>query len=234
MKNHFFFGCIVCLTAFLLPGASSPAAGGASSSFFIDQAKPDHRWEIMAEGEIGWVRMKAVNDYISRINDDWHGDISKVRTAEGFSVRLVYRVNPHIGVGIGYEWLRAEASGDSAGGDFELETSAYGLLGLASLRYPLRQMGLALSAELALGYYRGDYEERENVWRQDGDDDTIGSRVEVKASYALARHIGIAAGGGYRYLKMDDFGVRFVSPGRPPVEVDYSGWFAGGGITVSW
>lgn len=210
--------------------------GGAEtmSSFVIGQDQTGQRWEIMAEGERSWVSMSAANNYITWINSTWGGTISKMDTADGFSVRAVYRVNPFIGFGIGYERFWAEASGWHMMGFYKMETSADGALAVFSVRYPLLPHRIFFNGELALGYYFANIKESENAWKQKGTDATLGFRLEGKVCFAVTKNFSIVAGGGYRFLKTDNFGINFFSPGNPKAEMDYSGWFAGGGVSVTW
>lgn len=214
----------------------TPEAGRAVtvSSFTIEQEKAVQRWEIMGEYERSWISMSAANNYISWINATWGGNISKINTADGFSIRAIYRITPIIGAGLGYERFWAEASGSHSMGAYKLETSADGALAIFSVRYPIAASRFSFNGEFALGYYFANLKESENSWSQQGDDSAIGFRLEAKASFAVTKNISIAAGGGYRHVKMDDFGINFFSPGHPKAEMDYSGWFAGGGISVGW
>ncbi|PKN36854.1 MAG: hypothetical protein CVU62_12185 [Deltaproteobacteria bacterium HGW-Deltaproteobacteria-2] len=204
------------------------------SSFTIEQEKAGQRWEIMGEFERSWISMTAANNYISWINTTWGGNISKMNTADGFSVRAIYRITPIIGVGLGYERFWAEASGSHSMGAYKMETSANGALAIFSVRYPVAASRLSFNGEFALGYYFADFKESENSWEQKGDDSAPGFRFEGKVSFAVTKNFNITAGGGYRYLKMDDFGVNFFSPRHPKAEVDYCGWFVGGGISIGW
>jgi hypothetical protein len=214
----------------------APDAGRADTlSFFtIEQEKAGQRWEIMGEFERSWLSMTAANNYISWINTTWGGNISKINTADGFSVRAIYRITPIIGIGLGYERFWAEASGSHSMGSYKMETSADGALAIISVRYPVAASRFSFNGEFALGYYFADFKESENSWEQKGDDSAPGFRFEGKVSFAVTKNFNITAGGGYRYLKMDDFGINFFSPGHPKAELDYSGWFAGGGISIGW
>lgn len=204
------------------------------SSFTIEQEKAGQRWEIMGEYEKSWISMTAANNYISWINTTWGGNISKINTADGFSVRAIYRITPIIGVGLGYERFQAEASGSHSMGTYKIETSADGALAIFSVRYPVAASRFSFNGEFALGYYFANLKESENSWAQQGDDSAPGFRLEGKACFAITKNISVVAGGGYRYLKMDSFGINFFSPGHPKAELDYSGWFAGGGISIGW
>lgn len=226
------------LLFFLIPVLfiCAPDASRADTfSFFtIEQEKAGQRWKIMGEFERSWISMKAANNYISWINTTWGGNISKINTADGFSVRAIYRITPVIGAGLGYERFWAEASGSHSMGAYKMETSADGALAIFSVRYPVAASRFSLNGEFALGYYFANLKESENSWAQQGDDSSPGLRLEGKVSFEVTKNFNITAGGGYRYLKMDDFGINFFSPGYPKAELDYSGWFAGGGISVSW
>jgi len=204
------------------------------SSFVIGQDQTGRRWEIMAEAERSWISMSAANNYIAWINSTWSGTISKMDTANGFSVRAVYRVNPFIGFGIGYERFWAEASGWHMMGFYKMETSTDGALAVVSIRYPVVPQRIFFNGEFALGYYFANLKESENAWKQKGTDAAPGVRVEGKLNFVLTKYFSIVAGGGYRFLKTDNFGINFFSPGNPKAEMDYSGWFVGGGISVTW
>jgi opacity protein-like surface antigen len=234
MRKYFLFTFIFPLTIFIILIAPGLIRAEVMSSFTIVQGKLSDHWEIMGEGERSWMSMEAANCYISWINKAWHGNISKMDTADGFSVRAVYRIKPLIGVGIGYERFWAEASGRSTEGSFKMETHADGVLAILSVRYPLAAGRISFNGEFALGYYRGNYKESEKSWDQKGDDNAAGIRFEGKLSYAVNQNISIAMGGGYRLLIMDNFGINFLLPGHPKVEMNYSGWFAGGGINYIW
>jgi len=214
----------------------APDAGRADTlSFFtIEQEKAGQRWEIMGEFERSWLSMTAANNYISWINTTWGGNISKINTADGFSVRAIYRITPIIGIGLGYERFWAEASGSHSMGSYKMETSADGALAIISVRYPVAASRFSFNGEFAFGYYFADFKESENSWEQKGDDSAPGFRLEGKAYLAITKNISVVAGVGYRYLKMDNFGINFFSPGHPKAELDYSGWFAGSGISVDW
>ena len=214
----------------------APDAGRADTlSFFtIEQEKAGQRWEIMGEFERSWLSMTAANNYISWINTTWGGNISKINTADGFSVRAIYRITPIIGIGLGYERFWAEASGSHSMGAYKMETSADGVLTIFSVRYPVAASRFSFNGEFAFGYYFADFKESENSWEQKGDDSAPGFRLEGKAYLAITKNISVVAGVGYRYLKMDNFGINFFSPGHPKAELDYSGWFAGSGISVDW
>lgn len=234
MKKHLPRKFLFSLTAVLLICVPDTIRADTMSSFTISQEKANQRWEIMGEVERNWVSMTAANNYISWINTTWNGNISKVSTADGFSVRAIYRITPIIGVGLGYERFWAEASGWHMMGFYKMETSADGALAIFSVRYPVAASRLSFNGEFALGYYFANFKESENTWEQKGDDSAPGLRLEGKACFAVTKNISIVAGVGYRFLKMDNFGINFFSPGHPKAELDYSGWFAGGGINVSW
>lgn len=234
MRKYFLCTFSFPLTIVLLLLLPNVVRAEVMSSFTIVEGTISEHWEIMGEGERSWMSMEAANCYISWINKAWQGNISKMDTADGFSVRAVYRINPMIGVGIGYERFWAEASGRSTEGSFKMETHADGVLAILSARLPLIAEGISFNGELALGYYIGNYKESENSWEQKGDDYTPGIRLEGKLNYAVTKNINLAVGGGYRLLIMDNFGIDFLLPGHPKVEMDYSGWFAGGGVNYIW
>ena len=234
MKRNFLHRFLSALTIVLLFLTPDIAGADATAFFTIVERKDSPHWEIMGEFEKSRISMKAANCYISWINAAQNGGITEIETAEGFSVRAIYRVNQIIGLGIGYERFWAETSGSSDAGHFKMETYTDGILAIVSVHYPLTAKRISVNGEMALGYYIGNYKESENSWNQEGDDSAAGIRLEGKVSYAVTPYISIVAGGGYRVLKMDGFGVNFLLPGHREVEMDYSGWFAGGGINVSW
>lgn len=234
MTRYLFHKAGSALTIALFFLTPNIAGADATASFLIVERKAPVRWEIMGEAEKSLISMKAANCYISWINAAQNAGISEIDAADGFSVRAVYRVNSLIGMGIGYERFWAETSGRTDGGHFKMETYADGALAILSVHYPPAAGRVSLYGEMALGYYIGNYKESENSWSQEGTDAAPGIRLEGKAGFAVTSSVSIVAGGGYRALKMDGFGVNFLLPGHPQVEMDYSGWFAGGGIHVSW
>lgn len=225
------FVCYILSFIFLFCFGSE-IEGGVKASFYIRDVLK--RWNLRVEGAVSWIAMTDLNDYISWINDTWDGNISKVKTSSSFSGEVIYMVTRKYGVGLGCETLSAKASGSSMGGDFEVTTRALGIFGILFIHYPHILGGLGLKGDLGLGYYDAKYTESENGWSQEGNDSSIGCHLKTRIGYDLGRNFSLEAGGGYRILKMDDFGVDFVSPSNPPVKLDYSGWFAKTGIAYSW
>lgn len=209
---------------------------GVLSSFDIEEGKKEQRWNIRGEGTITWPAMSDLDNYISWINNTWNGTVSRRTASYGFSGGVTYMIDNNLGVGIDYETLSCNASGTTMGGanNLDLRTSMEGVSGIFLIKYPEVMKNLSVTGEFGIGYYEGEYAETENGWSLRGDDSSVGCRMAARLEYCFDENLSFTLNGGYRFLEFDDFGINFVSPGNPPVELDYSGWFMGIGILYRW
>lgn len=195
----------------------------------------DSNWYLGGEFIFSDIKMDAINDYVSWINTTWTGNIDDLDYATGFSVYLDYFFNDIIGLELGYERIEADASGIYAGGSFGVDTSVDGVTASLLLRHKIGNGNFSFGARIGAGYYSADYKEYDSgVLFQEDDDSAMGFKASVSSNYCLTENISIYLSGGYRFLEFDGFDKTFVSPGNPPVELDFSGLFATGGLTFNW
>jgi len=195
---------------------------------------PERRYRLAAHYVASRPRMEALNDYITWINTDWSGDISQLRTLQGLDVEGIVMLAPHLGVGAGYRMVTGSADGRSLGGAFGVDITSHGGYVLALAEWPVGATRFRAGGEIRFGYARADYAESEESWKQTGNASAFEAAAGVRAGWALTDHWSIDAVAGYRGLTFDDFDVRWVSPGDPPVELDLSGFSLSLGLGYAW
>jgi hypothetical protein len=197
-----------------------------------DGSKIDQRFGIEVYGILSEVKMKEANEYIRWINETWRGYIPKLDASAGFMLKGRYKNSPNSGIYLGGEFFLTQIRGEIAVYTFEMRSSVTGFPIGFFVEYPVGI--LTLGMELETGYYQASYVEKENSWQQRGSDSSWSYRISMMLRCNITRNFSFLTKAGYRGLKMDDFGIHFIKPGEPPVEMDYSGWFTMIGIMYSW
>lgn len=92
-----------------------------------------------------------------------------------------------------------------------------------------------LEGLLGGGYYWSDYVAKDNGYRVSGDDEEFGFRAGLGLNWRIANCLDLFMQASYRRLEFEDYEhtghpVRFVSPGNPQAEADFSGFNVCGGI----
>jgi hypothetical protein len=113
--------------------------------------------------------------------------------------------------------------------DFSIDLDVDGAELYVRRSWPRTLGPLDVAALLGAGYYRSHYTEEEDGYHVSGDDDQLGLRAGVGLGWEISDSLGVSLEGDYRLLEFDSYKdsgqtVRFVSPGNPRAEADFSGF----------
>ena len=232
-----------------VPEAETPRTAPAPKVAAVEQPPPrltrrpapDTRVRLRAHRGLGYPDMDAVNDYIDWINKNFSGSVDTVDRYDSYGLGLEYQVARNWYGGLAYHRFAADTSGTTwfmgmpnhfsmdlrlDGGELYARKVWAGVVG------PLDLEGL-----LGVGYYGSSYREQENGYVAAGRDQDFELRAGVGLTGEVLRNVQVMLEGGYLWLKFDDYRrggdpVRFVSPGKPQAEVDFSGFWASLAIAV--
>lgn len=258
MRNPFAASLVaiaVCWAAFPRPvtGMQVPVAPGRPDvrtadenvhrlEFVATEREPrdDSSLRLRAYPGIGFPKMDAINDYVDWINRTSGGSVDDIDHYTSYGVALEHRLAENWYGGLAYQRFEADTDGTTYfmgrplhfsldltvdGGEFYVRKTWPDVLG------PLDLEGL-----LGIGYYVSDYRETEDGYRVSGHDSDFGFRAGLGVSGEVLKNVDLFVNAGYLWLKFDDYhrggdDIRFVSPGSPQAEADFSGFWAGVGVT---
>lgn len=201
----------------------------------IRRTAPDTRVRIRAHRGLGYPDMDAVNDYIDWINKNFSGSVDTLGRYDSYGLGLEYQVARNWYGGLAYQRFEADTSGTTwymgMPNHFTMDLTVDGGELYARKVWPEVVGPLDLEGLLGVGYYGSKYREQENGYVALGRDQDFGVRAGVGLTGNLAQNVQVMLEGGYLWLKFDDYRrggdpVRFVSPGNPQVEADFSGFWA--------
>ena len=219
-----------------LPGmVEEPAAR------FPARLPPATRVRIRALRGLGYPKMDAVNDYIDWINDGFNGTVDAIDRYDSYGVGLEYQFARNWYGGLAYHRFEADTSGTTwfmgMPNHFTMDLTVdggelYGRKVWREVAGPFDLEGL-----LGVGYYGSKYREQESGYVAAGRDQDFGFRAGLGLTGNITRNVQVMLEGGYLWLTFDDYrrggdSVRFVSPGNPQVEADFSGPWAALAVAV--
>lgn len=197
------------------------------------------RFRLILGGGVGFPAMDELNDYVDYINNNFSGSVDTIDTYYRFVVQAEYKVIKDVAVGIGYERIRVDTDGTTwflgVSNRFSIDLAVDGIELYLRKTWPVAK-ALSIETLAGAGYYFSDYTEKENGYNVSGDDESIGLRAGVGLHWAFTKHMGVHLDAAYRWLKFDRYEdggtrIRFVSPGTPPAEADFSGFMLNAGLT---
>jgi len=206
---------------------------------FDSRTAREPSFRLQAHPTVGFPRMGEINDYIDWINRTADGDVDDIDRYIGYSFGLEWQFAQNWHGGLAYHRMEADTDGTThymgTPLDFDLELTVDGVELYGRRTWPDLIGPVDLEALLGVGYYTSDYCETENGYRMSGDDGAFGFRAGVGLSAEVVRNVDVFAQAGYLWLTFDDYhgggrDVRFVSPGQPKAEVDFSGFWVGMGL----
>lgn len=186
-------------------------------------------WRLDLGAGTGFPQMEEVNDYIQWINRNNQGHVDDIDDYQSYSARLTYGLHPDVHIGIGYEYMEADTDGTvifmGSPRTFAMDLDAHGVFLFLEKSWLLTRhpLDLRATAEVNSGYYWSSYTETEKGYRASGDDEAIGAEAGLGLSWFFTEYMALTVEGAYRWLKFDDYGVDWVSPGKPAAEVDFTG-----------
>ncbi len=192
--------------------------------------KPWQRLRVMIFGGAGYPEMDALDRYIDWINTTTDGTVDHINHywRYGFGIELPFSDGFY--AGIGYERIEVDAEGTTMSGanDFSIDLEVDGGEIYVGKVWPQILGPLTAEAVAGVGYYVSDYAEHENGYNPSGDDKEPGFRLGGGLAYGFSKNLALSVEVNYRWLKFDEYEdgggvIKFVSPGHPPVEVDFSG-----------
>ncbi len=197
------------------------------------------RFRIVAHPGIGFPKMKAANDYIKWINKNFSGTIDEIDRYVSYGVSLEYEVATNWYGGLAYQRFEAATDGSllfmGMPQHFSMDLTVDGAELYGRKVWPRAVGPVDLEALLGAGYYFSHYVEKENEYRASGRDRDFGFRAGVGMSAKIVGNLEVFVRAGDLDLKFDTYRrggsvIRFVSPGMPRAEADFSGPWAGLGL----
>lgn len=201
--------------------------------------KPWERLRVVGFGGAGYPEMDALNGYIDWINTTADGTVDHINHYWRYGFGIELPLSNGFYAGLGYERIEVDAEGTTTfmatTNNFSIDLEVDGGEIYVGKVWP--QIAGPLAAEIiaGAGYYVSDYTERENGYDISGDDKKPGFRLGGGLAYGITKNLALSVDVNYRWLKFDKYEdgddvITFVSPGNPPVEVDFSGMTVNGKI----
>lgn len=203
----------------------------------VDRAMPA-QYSFFLGGGIGSPEMDGLNDYTDWINQGFDGNIDSIDRYDQYSFSILRNFGRDLQFGLGYEFFEASTSGRlyylGIPHQFSVDLDAKGpFLHLRKQwTLPVGERRLVAAGGVQVGYYKSTYEERENGYRVSGDDHAWGTCLLASLTWHFSNHVSLSLTGGYRWLAFDDYGVEWVSPGAPDVEIDFNGAVLNGALLL--
>lgn len=190
-------------------------------------SRPAPRFVLKLAAGAGFPKVDRLNDYISWINLTSAGDVDDIEYHDNYLCSFEYFFRPEFGIGAGYEFFSAGADGSvfflAEPRRFEIDLKTYGVFGLVHGTWQMPKAPFAVDIAARAGYYRSSYDEAESGYLASGDDRAWGAEMTGGLSWRTSPRFALGVEVGYRWLKFDDYGVAWVSPGNPPASADFGG-----------
>ncbi len=196
---------------------------------------------VFLSGGYGRPDMDALNRYMDYINANFAGTVSHLNHYSQMGFGVEWKGPKSLFAGMAFQWIDTSVKGSTVfagqSSSFRIDIDAGGLEIYGGLRTSRILGPLRLEALLGAGYYRSRYRERENGYDISGKDWAPGFRGGLGFMFSFSEHLSFHVNGSYRYLKFDDYNggngrVRFVSPGHPAAEADFSGFMLEGRMAL--
>jgi opacity protein-like surface antigen len=203
--------------------------------------KPWERLRVVGFGGAGYPEMDALNGYIDWINTTADGRVAHINHYWRYGFGIEFPFSNGFYAGMGYERIEVDAEGTTifmaTTNNFSIDLEVDGGEIYVGKVWPRIAGPLAAEVVAGAGYYVSDYRERENGYDISGDDKEPGFRLGGGLAYGITNNLALSVEVNYRWLKFDEYEdgddiITFVSPGNPPVEVDFSGMTVNG--TIRW
>lgn len=252
MKTKLLFALIAALSAAVPPLSSSaafekaPAEGQPAHTRLAFTAFEGERESpvpltnlvVFVSGGYGLPDMEDLDGYVDYINGHFSGTVSHVHYYSQLGFGVEWRGAGGLFAGMDFQWIDAGVKGATVFSGktsaFRIDIDAGGLEVYGGKRWRRLLGPVGLEALAGAGWYRSRYREKENGYDVSGNCWAPGFRGGLGIVVECTEHLTIHAGGSYRLLRFDDYEdgqgpVRFVSPGQPSAEADFSGFFFEGG-----
>ena len=250
MKRTIFMVLISALLFAPLPGEAATVKATQPSATRIDffaydeeeereTEKPWERLRVMIFGGAGYSQMDALDGYIDWINTTADGTVDHIDHYWRFGFGIELPLSDGFYAGLGYERIEVDAEGTttfmSETNNFSIDLEVDGGEIYVGKVWPRIFGPIAAEAVAGVGYYVSNYTERENGYNISGDDKKPGFRLGGGLAYGITKNLALSVEVNYRWLKFDEYEdggdiIKFVSPGKPPVEVDFTGMTVNGKI----
>ncbi len=198
-----------------------------------ERPRPERRWSLVPSAGIGFPEMDEINDYADWIEDSFGGSVDDVDLYRQYGVALEYRLSERWHAGLAYHRMEAETDGSypwmATTRDFSIDVDVEGAELYVRRTWPRALGPLELQALAGAGYYGSHYTEEEDGYHVSGHDDTLGLRAGLGVGWDITDSLNLTLEGDYRLLKFESYKdsgrtVRFVSPGSPRAEADFTGF----------
>jgi opacity protein-like surface antigen len=221
-----------------------PQASATRIDFFAydeeEERKTEKPWErlrVVVFGGAGYPEMDALDRYIDWINTAADGKVDHINHYWHYGFGIEIPLSKGFYAGLGYERIEVDAEGTtmSATNNFSIDLEVDGSEIYIGKVWPRILGPLTAETVAGAGYYVSDYTEQENGYKISGDDKKPGFRLGGGLAYGISKNLALSVEAHYRWLKFDEYEdggnvIKFVSPGNPPVEVDFSGMTVSGKV----
>lgn len=194
---------------------------------------PGTNLAVFLSGGYGLPDMEELDRYVDYINDHFSGTVSHVHHYSQVGFGVEWRGPAGFFAGMGFQWIDSGVKGSTVFSGktsaFRIDIDAGGLELYGGKRWPRLAGPVGLEALAGAGWYRSRYREKENGYDVSGNCWAPGFRGGLGIVVECTEHLTVHAGASFRFLRFDDYEngtgtVRFVSPGHPDAEADFSGF----------